>query len=72
MGYAKIYISNDLLAKVLHMPDGVKFYNGQGAPKDYICLVVEHDDLPGDIDNIPLIRPIHKQIQFDWNLQKDD
>jgi hypothetical protein len=71
MGFARIDISNPFLAEALKMPAGTKFYNGVPLSPDSLGVVVEHEDLTGDIDELPLIKPIYHRIDFDWNQPKE-
>ena len=70
MGFAKIGVTNSLLAAVLQFPDGTKFYPSF-PPRfdDTIDFVIEHHELNGSREEPPIIKPKHKQIKtdFDWN-----
>ncbi len=72
MGFARINIDNKFLALLLGMPKDVKFYNGVPTDKDSLGLVVEHTELRGTIEEIPIIKPIwgKQTTTFNWN-QKD-
>ncbi len=73
MGFAKIGISNELLAITLGFPEGTRFLPACPPRFPDVCdFIVEHEDLTGSRCEPPEIKPIHKTttIGFNWN-QKD-
>lgn len=67
----KIRVSAEFLRRVIQFPVNTKIIRIQCTNKNEIIeMIVEHPDfrdlLSGEL--IPEIKPIYKQIQFDWNL----
>ncbi len=78
--HARIEVAPELLAKVLHFPDGTDIISAEvrrGVHGMVVSLVVEHSDLPAtDEDFPPEVWPIvqyHRESwDFDWNVPQTD
>jgi hypothetical protein len=66
MGVARVRISHEFLAKAMGFPDGTKLRGVTTSNDTNAGLILEHEEIKGDYENLPLIHPKYTRVQFEW------